>query len=633
MGNTTISSLVGGNLWPSNWGASGTLGIYCDNDFVSDDGKSWQGGDGQTLNGEFITKAAITVSSNIPTYSSYTLPQTDYARPNTVHYYGVIFDANGQPRDFLFDDFHLRSSLGSSISFQQWQLDNAVPIKPQPDGAPTTSAMNTAITTAVTNAALNQDYVISSYSSFSAAIDAMPASGATLVINTATGVTANKTVPGYVTLKFTGKGSLTISNGVTVTIAGAIEASPTQIFSGTGTVSLSGNTSLSRLYWQWFGGAGNNSTDDTAAMQKTLNAAGGLPILTTSNFTPKITDTLTSTGRVTIIGEGLTGNGSAPEPSFNWYGAADGVMFSFTGTEYLWLEGFSVALKAGANSAATAFKWNTTGPASKIVFNNLFVENRAVNPNTKLFYSSPTSTQNNEDVSFFSVKMLASNDDSPTGASRGYCYYQGANPNAIDITFDHCWFLDASVALSFHGGNNIAIRDSFIMESNTGIETATDVTVENVRFENVGQYAKSLGGTANWVFRKNSFNNARLTPANAAFDFSAGSVALTITDSIPLDASDPAQIWFSTTGGSSLFSENNGYPTTSALNADSFSNYWSFNDSGFSAGKLVRKLGSGVEQVIDVGTGLDGLMKFSIDGASPAIKQRVGPSSNAGTPL
>jgi hypothetical protein len=69
------------------------------------------------------------------------------------------------------------------------------------------------------------------------------------------------------------------------------------------------------------------------------------------------------------------------------------------------------------------------------------------------------------------------------------------------------------------------------------------------------------------------------------------------------------------------------------LNADSFSNYWSFNDSGFSAGKLVRKLGSGVEQVIDVGTGLDGLMKFSIDGASPAIKQRVGPSSNAAAHL
>ena len=145
MAYTTISSHTGGNLWPSEWGTSGTLGIICDRDFLADDGKSWQSSDGSSLTGQFVTTAAITVTANIPTYGSFILPKTDSATPINAKYIGVIFDANGVPRDFLFSGFDLVTSLGNSITFGAWWNDNAQTRRYPYDTVPTTAQMNLAI--------------------------------------------------------------------------------------------------------------------------------------------------------------------------------------------------------------------------------------------------------------------------------------------------------------------------------------------------------------------------------------------------------------------------------------------------------------------------------------------------------
>jgi len=146
---TVISPYQIGNTWPTSYGGSGTFGVYCDQNFVADDGKSFIAGTGQNLNGEFLTKAAITVVSGVATIASFSLPKTDLGNSSSVRYYGRIFDAYGTPRDYEFESFHLRASLGDSINFQAWQNSNRVPIYPQPDGGPTTTQMNVAIAAAI----------------------------------------------------------------------------------------------------------------------------------------------------------------------------------------------------------------------------------------------------------------------------------------------------------------------------------------------------------------------------------------------------------------------------------------------------------------------------------------------------
>src|SRR5260221_1709416 len=273
------ATISGGCLyqdWQENYGSSGTLAIFATSNFTADDNSSFIAGTGESLRGEFVTESAITVTGNTGTYASYLLPKTDTCTPNTIHYFGVIFDSRGVRRDDYFSDRHLRTSLGNSISELQWALDNQQHITPQPDGAPSTSAMNAAISAAVLNAALNQDYVIGSYSTFAAALAAMPATGATLVINQATSVPSNVSGPSYVTLKFTGKGYLNFTTGATLTHAGPIEASPTKIFynalSGQGAVILTGLHPVVYPDW-WTANMTPGTTDMAGGLQAAITAA------------------------------------------------------------------------------------------------------------------------------------------------------------------------------------------------------------------------------------------------------------------------------------------------------------------------------------------------------------------------
>lgn len=121
-----------------------------------------------------------------------------------------------------------------------------------------------------------QDYVVSEYATFAAAVADMPGTGATLVINTPFNVTADITIPAHVTLRFTHKGSLNITTGEVLTILGPIQAGPTKIFlnalSGQGTVSFAGNKAIDLYKAAWWGvvgdGVSGSGTDNTATLQR-----------------------------------------------------------------------------------------------------------------------------------------------------------------------------------------------------------------------------------------------------------------------------------------------------------------------------------------------------------------------------
>lgn len=96
----------------------------------------------------------------------------------------------------------------------------------------------------------------------------------------------NLTIPANVTLDNNNGSGLKVNTGQTLTLVGTV-ANPQgkQIFynvlSGQGTLSLIGNKVVSEMPVEWLGGAGDNSTDNTAVIQAILDsfaAAGKDPI-------------------------------------------------------------------------------------------------------------------------------------------------------------------------------------------------------------------------------------------------------------------------------------------------------------------------------------------------------------------
>lgn len=131
------------------------------------------------------------------------------------------------------------------------------------------------ITNVMVGNGLCQDVTEREAEAYLSLADAVAAAGSnpvTLLVEEIEQVMANLTIPSTIGLNFRGRGRLNVAAGVTLTINGGVEAGLRQIFSGAGTV-LFGGTGLNRmLYIQWFGGANDNSTDCSPALQAAHDA-------------------------------------------------------------------------------------------------------------------------------------------------------------------------------------------------------------------------------------------------------------------------------------------------------------------------------------------------------------------------
>lgn len=107
---------------------------------------------------------------------------------------------------------------------------------------------------------------LSNYASFAAALTSISTTETTLVIDTTATISANTTVASTISLIVLNTGLLSHST-YTLTISGQLDAGPYQIFSGSGTVTLSGVVT-SNL--KWFGATGGGTTDDSAAVTQWL---------------------------------------------------------------------------------------------------------------------------------------------------------------------------------------------------------------------------------------------------------------------------------------------------------------------------------------------------------------------------
>lgn len=67
-------------------------------------------------------------------------------------------------------------------------------------------------------------------------------------------------------------GKFSVTSGATLTLTGAIEARPVQLFDGAGAISFSGNTSIPEVYPQWWGAKGDGVHDDAPAFRAAVGS-------------------------------------------------------------------------------------------------------------------------------------------------------------------------------------------------------------------------------------------------------------------------------------------------------------------------------------------------------------------------
>ncbi|MCP3683612.1 MAG: right-handed parallel beta-helix repeat-containing protein [bacterium] len=99
---------------------------------------------------------------------------------------------------------------------------------------------------------------------------------------------------------------IAIATGVTLTIEGGFKAGLTKCFAltGTGAVSFSSNL-ISRVHPQWFGAVANGSTDDQAAIQAAITAAGKIPVsFPYTNSAYQVESSIALGAYTSLIGEG-----------------------------------------------------------------------------------------------------------------------------------------------------------------------------------------------------------------------------------------------------------------------------------------------------------------------------------------
>jgi len=170
---------------------------------------------------------------------------------------------------------------------------------------------------------------LSEYSSIHTAITAIGATETTLVVDKDATLTKADTVPNTLTLKFL-QGN-TIGGAWAFTINGVIESGAYQIFSSTLTDNVATGNLVPYVHLEWWGGAGNDSTDNTIPFQYAMatNSQVTIQLLDGIYLIGKNDDTFGAvyTGVRTVVIRGLGEQRTRIE---NTHATGAGIRFSGT---------------------------------------------------------------------------------------------------------------------------------------------------------------------------------------------------------------------------------------------------------------------------------------------------------------
>lgn len=248
-------------------------------------------------------------------------------------------------------------------------------------------------------------------------------------------ISTSITVPSNITLFLTKGAMLSPDSGKIITINGPIEADLWKIFTGSGTIA--GSPKVEMFYPQWWGAKGDSTTDDTAAIQSALTAAGisgGIVFIPVGMY--KITSTLT-------IPEGVT---------FEGVGSFTGPKYFTTGWNTTFSKGSMLSVQFGAGVVT-----NYTSPAV------------AINAGSMI-----------KGVGFFYPSQVG------VGTPTAYPPSILINENAKRWTIERCFFTAVYIAIDARQKNELGlIKDcvGYAMYRGIRIGSSTDVNrIENSHF-------------------------------------------------------------------------------------------------------------------------------------------------------
>jgi hypothetical protein len=264
----------------SRAGSTGYLRFYADSEFFDPDGVFHPA---QAAGGrDYLKEVAFTVASNVATVPSFTLPATwDEAAGARSSVTVYVLDSNRQKVGILVSDFRIPSlpaitswgallthntdvaTIRDTDTYTKQQTDYQIAqaeFHSQPATTTTLGGVRTSVApvdAAIPIARVTNDPLVidaKEYASLSAAIDAIGVTDTTLNISTALTVTADKTVPSNVTLRFVGAGRISVNAGMTLTFAAGshVIGEPRKLFAGSGTVAISSNHHKFEINPVWF---------------------------------------------------------------------------------------------------------------------------------------------------------------------------------------------------------------------------------------------------------------------------------------------------------------------------------------------------------------------------------------------
>jgi hypothetical protein len=282
------------------------------------------------------------------------------------------------------------------------------------------------------------------------------------------------TVPSNVTFYFQPGARISVNSGDTLANNGSIEAHPMQyIFSGAGTVEF-GDT-ITESYPEWFGAAGNGTTDDTSALQNAANA-----LIDDEQGTVIITNIYKITGTVDIGGRSIVGVGKYAEiknDDADSYVLMSGAGASVDDTKYARFENILITLTSSATIGLNVRRRRVYGRNFRIV-------GVATNSQKALYFDVSAEAQTFHDFDDFSL----------TGCDYPIFIYTNSQPyyfNSSKVGSMNCYitsFVDGITINGgmtgcsvnqfggyFEGGTNMVVFEGSYTQNNffTNIDTVT----------------------------------------------------------------------------------------------------------------------------------------------------------------